>query len=264
MKIGPMKQNPGWVLCHIFMVGLLSQVMDNLIMNVNVNMVKVKDSAILAGGKTQSVSSQAVEMNVVNKVNPGQVLQNQVVDDVNVDVVNKDNPGQVLQSQVGDNGKVDKLEQVLLSLEDVNNGDAVDAETKEKAVNAVNTETDENMVDEDNPEQGLPSQVEEMNIVDEDQGDENVINPDPDADAEHDEDQGDVDELGIVIDSDSDSDVIVVGIGSDFDGDFGVDDEYDEFFGDIDVIHPDSDSDVIVVGIGSDSDSNGGGCGQHG
>jgi hypothetical protein len=29
MKIGPMIQNPGWVLCHIFMVGLLSQVMDS-------------------------------------------------------------------------------------------------------------------------------------------------------------------------------------------------------------------------------------------
>jgi hypothetical protein len=41
-----MIQNPGWVLCHIFMVRLLSQVMDNAIVNVNV--VKAKDSAILA------------------------------------------------------------------------------------------------------------------------------------------------------------------------------------------------------------------------
>jgi hypothetical protein len=96
-----------------------------------------------------------VEVNVVNEVNPGQVLQNQVVDDVNVEVVNKDNPGQVLQNQVGDNGNVGNLEQVLLSLEDVNSVDAVDAETKEKAVNAVDAETEENMVNEDNPEQGL-------------------------------------------------------------------------------------------------------------
>jgi hypothetical protein len=71
------------------MVWLLSQVMDNAIVNVvNVNVVKAKDSAILAGGKTQSVSSQVVEVNVVNEVNPGQVLQNQVVDDVIMDVVN--------------------------------------------------------------------------------------------------------------------------------------------------------------------------------
>jgi hypothetical protein len=77
MKIGPMKQNPGWVLCHIFMVGLLSQVMDNAIVNVNV--VKAKDSAILSRGKTQPMSSQVVEMNVVNKVNPGQVLQNSTI-----------------------------------------------------------------------------------------------------------------------------------------------------------------------------------------
>jgi hypothetical protein len=42
-----MIQNPGRVLCHIFMMGLLSQVMDNAIVNVvNVNVVKAKDSAI--------------------------------------------------------------------------------------------------------------------------------------------------------------------------------------------------------------------------
>jgi hypothetical protein len=109
MKIGPMIQNPGRVLCYTFMVWLLSQVMDNAIMNV-VNVVKAKDSAILTGGKTQSVSIQVVEVNMVNEVNPGQVLQNQVVDDVSMDVVNKDNPGQVLHNQVGDNGNVDKLE----------------------------------------------------------------------------------------------------------------------------------------------------------
>jgi hypothetical protein len=53
-----MIQNPGSVLCHIFIVGLLSQVMDDAIVNVvNMNVVKAKDSAILAGGKTQSVST---------------------------------------------------------------------------------------------------------------------------------------------------------------------------------------------------------------
>jgi hypothetical protein len=157
MTIEPMIQNHGKVLCHIVMVGLLSQVMNKAIVNVvNMNVVKAKDSAILAGGKTQSVPSQVVEMNVVNEVNPGKVLQNQVVDDVNPDVVNKDNPGQVLQKQVGNNSSMDKLEWVLLSLEDAN---AVDDETKEKAVNAVYTETKENMVNKDKPEQVLPSQV---------------------------------------------------------------------------------------------------------
>jgi hypothetical protein len=94
-------------------------------------------SAILARGKVQTLLSQVVKsvtvlilitgigdnvsVNVVNEDNPGQVLQNQVVDDVNVDevnvdVVNEDNPGQVLQNQVGDNGNVDNLEPVLLSL----------------------------------------------------------------------------------------------------------------------------------------------------
>jgi hypothetical protein len=38
IKIGPMTQNPGKVLCHILMVWLLSQVMDNAIGNV-VNMI---------------------------------------------------------------------------------------------------------------------------------------------------------------------------------------------------------------------------------
>jgi hypothetical protein len=168
MKIGPMIQNPGRVLCYTFIVWLLSQVMDNAIGNVNV--VKAKHFAILAGGKTQSVSSQVVEVNVVNEVNPGQVLQNQVVDVVNMDVVKEDNPGQVLQNQVGDNGNMDKLEQVLPSLEDMKAVNAVDAKTKEKDANAVDAETKENMVNKDNPEQGLPSQVGEMNIVDKDQG----------------------------------------------------------------------------------------------
>jgi hypothetical protein len=135
-----------------------------------------------------------------------------------------------LQNQVGDNGNVNKLEQVLLSLEDVNVVDAVDAETKEKAVNAVDAETKENMANEDNPEQGLPSQVGEMNIVDEDHEDEDVIvggigsDPNFDADSEHDEDHGDVNEVWIVIDSD----VILIGISTDSDSndDSGVDAEY--------------------------------------
>ena len=46
-----------------------------------------------------------------------------------MDVVNEDNPGRrVLQNQVGDSGNMDNLEQALLSLEDVNAVDTVDAE----------------------------------------------------------------------------------------------------------------------------------------
>ena len=59
-----------------------------------------------------------------------------------------------MQNQVGDSGNVDNLEQVLLSLKDVNALDAVDAEentvdaeTEEKAVDAVDAETEENAVE---------------------------------------------------------------------------------------------------------------------
>jgi hypothetical protein len=205
MKIGPMLQNPGRVLCRIFMMGLLSQVMDNAIVNVvnvnvvnvnvvnvnvvnvnvvnvnvvnvnvvnvnvvnvnvvNVNVVKAKDSAILAGGKAQSVSSQVVE---VNKINPGQVLQHQVVDDVNVDVVNENNPGQVFQNQVGDNGNMDNLEQVLLSLEDVN---AVEVNIGNKDHREVGVTMD----NENNPEQVPTSQVVDMINMKEVYGDVDV------------------------------------------------------------------------------------------
>ena len=47
-KIGPMVQNP--VLCRIFMVGLLSQVMDNAIGNV-VNAIVVNDAVITVRAK---------------------------------------------------------------------------------------------------------------------------------------------------------------------------------------------------------------------
>jgi hypothetical protein len=89
MKIGPMIQNPGGVLCHIFMVGLLSQVMDNAIGNM-VNVKEVKDSVILAGGKTHSVLSQVVEGNIGNEDHR----------DVDVTMDNENNPEQVLTSQV--------------------------------------------------------------------------------------------------------------------------------------------------------------------
>jgi hypothetical protein len=111
-------------------------------------------------------------------------------------------------------------------------------------------------VNEDHPEQVLPSQVEEMDIEDEDHGDVDMIDSDSNSDVivvrfgEYFEDH--VDEIVIVIDSDSYSDVIEVGIGSDSDSD--VDAEHDEDRGD--VINSDYNSDVIVVGIGSDSDSN--------
>jgi hypothetical protein len=122
-------------------------------------------SAILTGGKVKTLLSRVVKSMVVlmlingigdnisvnaeNEDNPGHVLQNQVVDGVNVDMVNEDNPGQALQNQVGDNGNVDNLEQVLLSLEDVNAVDAIDAAIKE---NAVDAETEENAIDAVNAE----------------------------------------------------------------------------------------------------------------
>jgi hypothetical protein len=98
MKIGPMIQNPGGVLCHIFMMGLLSQVTDNAIGNV-VNANPVKDSAIPAWGKTQSVLSQVVKRNFGNEDhrevgvtmdkenNPEQVPTSRVVE---VNIGNKD------------------------------------------------------------------------------------------------------------------------------------------------------------------------------
>jgi hypothetical protein len=101
MKIGPMIQNSGRVLFHIFMVGLLSQVMDNAIVNgVNVNVVN--DSAILAGGKTQSVLSQVVEVNIGNEDHRDVdvTVDNENANMVNMDSVNEDNPEQVSNSQV--------------------------------------------------------------------------------------------------------------------------------------------------------------------
>ena len=89
MKIGPMIQNPGGMLCHIFMVGLLSQVMDNAIGNM-VNVKEVKYSVILAGGKTHSVLSQVVEGNIGNEDHR----------DVVVTMDNENNPEQVPTSQV--------------------------------------------------------------------------------------------------------------------------------------------------------------------
>ena len=70
--------------------------------NVNV----VNDSAILAGGKAQSLLSQVVEVNIVNKdygdviVNKDYVDVDENVNVVNVDSVNEDNPEQGLTSQV--------------------------------------------------------------------------------------------------------------------------------------------------------------------
>ena len=141
MKIGPMIQNPGRVLCHIFMVGLLSQVMDNAIGNVNV----VNDSAIMAGGKTQSVLSQVVEGNIGNKDHR----------DVDVTMDKENNPEQVPTSQVV--GVIDVNEvygdvDVIMNEEDGN------------VVNLVNVE-----------DEVWPSQVVETDIDDEDHGDVDMI-----------------------------------------------------------------------------------------
>jgi hypothetical protein len=172
MKIGPMIQNPGSVLCHIFMVGLLSQVMDNAIGNV-VNVNVVKDSVILAGGKTQSVLSQVVEWNIGNEDhrdvdvtmdnenNPEQVSTSQVVKvnignedhrDADVTMDNENNSEQAPTSQVVGVINVNKVY-----------GD-VDVTVNEEDGNVVN------VVNEDNPEQVLPSQVLEVNTVDKDHG----------------------------------------------------------------------------------------------
>jgi hypothetical protein len=115
-----MIQNPGGVLCHIFMVGLLSQVMDNESGNV-VNENAVKNSAIPAGEKTQSMLSQVVKSNIRNEDhrevdvtmdkenNPEQGPTCQVVEvnfgnkdhrDVDVTMDNENNPEQVPTCQV--------------------------------------------------------------------------------------------------------------------------------------------------------------------
>jgi hypothetical protein len=80
MKMGPCCKNPGRVLLHILMVGLLSQVMDKANVSVNVN----------------------VEVNIMNEdyVDVDVIVNNENVNVVNVDNVNEDNPEQVLTSQV--------------------------------------------------------------------------------------------------------------------------------------------------------------------
>ena len=101
MKTGPFCKSPGRVLLHIIMVGLLSQVMDKAKVNV-VNGNVVNDSAILAGGKAQSLLSQVVKVNIGNE-DHGEVdvtMDNENANMVNVDSVSEGNPEQVLTGQV--------------------------------------------------------------------------------------------------------------------------------------------------------------------
>ena len=99
----------------------------------------------------------------------------------NVSVVNKDNPEQTSQVVGVINVHEDFVNMMNKSIKPVCahvvNEDYMDIDglVNNENVNVVSVDS----VNEDNPEQGLPSQVEEMNIVDEDQGDENVIYPDP-------------------------------------------------------------------------------------
>jgi hypothetical protein len=121
MKIKPMQQNRDRVLLHIFMVGLLSQVMDNTIVNVvneNVNVVMnkenvnvVKDSAILARGKTQSMLSQVVEVIIGNEDHGDVDVTVDNANVVNVDSVNEGNPEQVPTSQVAERDETNILQQ---------------------------------------------------------------------------------------------------------------------------------------------------------
>ena len=140
--MGPFCKTPGRVLLHLLMVGLLSQVMDNVNMNV-VNVNVVKDSAILTGGKTQPVLSLVVEVNIGNKDHR----------DVDVTMDKENNPEQVPTSQVV--GVIDMNEVY-------------------RDVDVTGNKEDGNVVNKDNPEQVWPSQVVEVNIGNEDHRDVDV------------------------------------------------------------------------------------------
>jgi hypothetical protein len=184
-----MIQNPGRVLCYTFMVWLLSQVMDNAIVNVgNLNAVNTVDA------KTREKAANAVDAetkeNMVNEDNPEQGLPSQVgelnIDDKDhedEDVIYTDSDMIVDHGNVGiavDNENMnmvslneDKSEQVSTSqVAGVANMDEVHVDMK---------------VSEDKPDQALSRQVVEMDIGNKDHGHVDII--------------------------DSDSDVIVVGSG---------------------------------------------------
>ena len=80
MKIGPILRNPGRVLLHIVMVGLLSQVMNNT----NVNVVNMVNENVNVENKNVNVVNENVYVgNAVNEnVYVGNVVNvNNVVDE---------------------------------------------------------------------------------------------------------------------------------------------------------------------------------------
>ena len=117
MNIGPILQNHGRVLLHIYMVGLLSQVMNSTIVSaVSVSMVKenkngsvvnesvcvknaVNMSACVENMVYESVSVENMDVNVVNgsveyedyAVNESNVDVDHVVSEDNMHLINEDN-----------------------------------------------------------------------------------------------------------------------------------------------------------------------------
>jgi hypothetical protein len=92
MNIGPILQNPGRVLLHIFMVGLLSQVMNSTIVNVvNVSVVKEKKNASVVNAVTVVNENVCVKNAVNESVCVENVLyENVSVGNMDVNVVNGD------------------------------------------------------------------------------------------------------------------------------------------------------------------------------
>jgi hypothetical protein len=147
MKIGPILQNPGRVLLHIVMVGLLSQVMNNA----NVNVVNEN-------------------MNVVNKnVN----VVNENVSRGNVNVVNGvDEDYAVNKSNVNVDHVVDKSN-VYVKYVDVNNADVnnvnvnsvnMNKNTKPvcaRAVKDISCELPFKELEEDKPKRSKPGDAQE-------------------------------------------------------------------------------------------------------
>jgi hypothetical protein len=146
--------------------------MDNAIGTV-VNVNVVKDSVILAGGKTQSVLSQVVEGNIGNEDHR----------DVDGTMDNENNPEQVPTSQVVKvNIGSEYHRDVDVTMDNANFLEqpptsqfvgVIDVKEVYEDVDVTMNEEDGNVVNvvnEDNPEQVVPSHVVEVNTVDKDPG----------------------------------------------------------------------------------------------
>jgi hypothetical protein len=82
MNIGSILQNPGMVLLHIFMVGLLSQVTDSTIANVvNVSVVKENKNGSMVNAVTMVNECVCVK----NAVNESVCVENAVYESVSVE-----------------------------------------------------------------------------------------------------------------------------------------------------------------------------------